>query len=153
MRQTRWTRKKARFLDAYRACGMVSEAARRVKVGRSTVYEWRKEDPAFAAAWDDIDAALADELEAEAIRRAKAGSDTLLIFLLKGLKPERYRERVQADLQHHGHVDVTHHVDADEFNAVLAALGYDPLGTVVAAGSATVGGGNSATETDPGGRE
>ena len=32
-------------------------------------------------------------MEAEARRRAMAGSDLLLIFLLKGLKPEKYRER------------------------------------------------------------
>lgn len=36
----------------------------------------------------------ADVLEGEASRRAMSGSDLLLIFLLKGLRPEKYRERV-----------------------------------------------------------
>lgn len=36
----------------------------------------------------------ADVLEREATRKAMAGSDLLIIFLLKGLRPEKYRERV-----------------------------------------------------------
>ena len=58
----------------------------------------------------------ADTLEDEAVRRAKDGvekpvyqggklvghvqeySDTLLIFLLKGARPEKYRDRVQQEL-------------------------------------------------------
>ncbi len=35
-------------------------------------------------------------MEAEARRRAFAGSDTLLIFLLKGARPDKYRERPPA---------------------------------------------------------
>ncbi len=34
-----------------------------------------------------------EDLEAEARRRAREGSDVLLIFLLKANRPEKYRER------------------------------------------------------------
>ncbi len=38
-------------------------------------------------------------LEIEAIRRAKKNSDTLLIFLLKGHMPQKYRERFEQDVR------------------------------------------------------
>lgn len=36
---------------------------------------------------------VADDLEEVAIKRAKDDSDTMLIFLLKGFKPDKYAER------------------------------------------------------------
>ena len=59
----------------------------------STAYRSRRRSPRFAAQWDAAIEEAADELEAEARRRAMATSDTLLIFLLKGARPERYRDR------------------------------------------------------------
>jgi hypothetical protein len=38
-------------------------------------------------------------------------SDTLLIFLLKGARPEKYRER--ADVRHSGKIDVSKLTDAE----------------------------------------
>lgn len=81
-----------------------------------TAYEWRDEDPAFAAAWERAKAIGMDALEDEATRRAFEGfdrpivhqgvitatmreySDTLAIFLLKGGKPEKYRERIDQNV-------------------------------------------------------
>jgi hypothetical protein len=40
------------------------------------------------------DRAGTDALEDEALRRAKDKSDTLLIFLLKARRPEKYKDRV-----------------------------------------------------------
>jgi len=69
-------------------------------------------DEAFAAAWDDAVNQGTDVLEAEALRRAKDRfneprfyegdvcghvrkySDTLLIFLLKARRPEKYQGRI-----------------------------------------------------------
>jgi len=77
------------------------------------VYRWRAEDKTFAAAWDKAIEIGADLLEEEAMRRAVTGvqrpvfqggrlvghvrdySDTLLIFLLKGAKPQKYAERTK----------------------------------------------------------
>jgi len=58
-------------------------------------YRWLKADPAYAAAYKLARAIAGDMLEAEAYRRAFAGSDTLIIFLLKAHKPELYRERLE----------------------------------------------------------
>lgn len=85
-----------------------------------TAYDWREADSDFAAAWDRAKAIGMDALEDEATRRAFEGidkpivhqgvitdtikeySDTLAIFLLKGGKPEKYKDRVE----HSGQVDI-----------------------------------------------
>lgn len=104
------------FLDALREHGTVSAAATAAGRNRSYCYEARANDPAFAAAWDEIDGAVTDQLEAEAIRRAKDGvindvyfrgevvgqervySDSLLQFLLRGKRPEVYGDRTRLDV-------------------------------------------------------
>lgn len=110
-----WTQ---RFLDELRTTRMVTAACHSAGVGRSTVYERRGSDPAFAERWAEIDLEITDALEREAFRRAAIGtergvyyqgeevarerefSDTLLIFLLKARKPKTYRENVR--LEHTG---------------------------------------------------
>ena len=56
-------------------------------------YEWTSKDPEFKAQANEAKESVVDDLEQEAIKRAKDGSDTLLMFLLKGNKPEKYKER------------------------------------------------------------
>ena len=46
----------------------VAGAAKLAGVGRQTVYDWRKRDAAFAAAWDDAIETGTDNLEDEARR-------------------------------------------------------------------------------------
>lgn len=99
------------FLSALARTGCVLYAARAAKADRTAVYRLRESDIEFARAWEQALEAATDLLEAEAVRRAVTGvkkpvyqggervgfvqeySDTLLIFLLKGAKPEKYRER------------------------------------------------------------
>lgn len=83
---------KARFLIALEKQGSISGACRVVKVNRSTVYREARIDMQFRQQWEDVAEAAADALEVEARKRAFNGSDTLLIFLLKGAKPGIYRE-------------------------------------------------------------
>jgi hypothetical protein len=75
-------------LSVYRAC-------RRAKLGRNSVYALRDRDEDFARAWKEAQEAAVEELEASAYQRALGGDTTLTIFLLKGFKPERYRERFE----------------------------------------------------------
>lgn len=86
---------KKAFLAAYAETGNVSAALRASKVGRTTHYQWVKTDPDYKAAVDAAEEEAGDALEAEARRRAFAGSDTLLIFMLKGAKPSKYREKFE----------------------------------------------------------
>ena len=94
-------------------------------MGRSSHYRWREKDSEYREAFDQAKEDATDVLEAEAHRRAVEGveesvgwykgvpggtvrrySDVLLIFLLKALRPEKYRERV--DLRGSlAHIDLT----------------------------------------------
>lgn len=103
------------FLDAFRVEGTVLHACKVVGISRAAVYEWRHEDEAFAAAWKLAEEDATDALVREARRRAVEGTlepvyqggeqvgtirrygDTLLIFLIKGARPEIYRDNVSVD--------------------------------------------------------
>lgn len=95
-------KKKIEFLAAFEDLGTITGACRSTSVGRRTVYDWQQADEDFALALHDARRAVADDLEHEAIRRAKDGSDTLLIFLLKAHDPDRFRENVK--VEHSGRV-------------------------------------------------
>ncbi len=116
---------RAPFLKELRTRGNVRDACRAVRVDRHTVYYARRQALAarkpsapipndFAAQWDDaIDEAIS-KLESEVYRRAVIGrrdpvyyrgkkvghikrySDQLLILLLKGHRPAKYRENYRA---------------------------------------------------------
>lgn len=99
-------KKKERFLKAFENCGIVLVGAKAAGVCRQTIYHWRDIDPKFARAFDEASENAADHLEAVAMERARAASDVLLIFLLKGMRPEKYRERVDASLAHSGELKI-----------------------------------------------
>lgn len=83
---------RAPFLEALRTHGVVSEAAKVANVSRWTAYHERATDPVFAKEWEAALQLGVDALEDTAKMRAYAGSDTLLIFLLKAHRPAVYRE-------------------------------------------------------------
>ncbi len=115
--------KKRAFLGAFCATGNVSRAAELAGITRRTHRNWLEADKVYQAAFADATEEAADRLELEATRRAHDGlirykfhsksgrvlrhpvtkkpyfeheySDTLLIFLLKGLRPEKFREKFE----------------------------------------------------------
>ena len=113
---TRVTPKKEAFIEHYTRMGTVKSAAKATGVSRKTVYEWLKADEVFSEGFEHAKENVTDELEQEAKRRAYEGinkpiywqgklvdtikeySDTLLIFLLKGNRPEKFRERLQTEI-------------------------------------------------------
>lgn len=128
---------KPAFLAAYALTGNVRAAAEAAQINRSTAYRGRDADAKFAQAWDEATEDAADRLEQEARRRAVLGtevpvyqggklvgtkrefSDTLLIFLLKGIRPEKYRERQH--IEHEGRLILSHLSD-DELSAAIGRL-------------------------------
>ena len=108
--------KKRAFIAAYAETGTVTRAAEIAGIQRTTHYEWIKNDPLYAKACDAAYEQAGERLEQEARRRAVEGvkkpvfyqgkecgvvneySDTLLIFLLKGAKPEKYKERISNEV-------------------------------------------------------
>jgi hypothetical protein len=103
--------KKRAFLAAYAEVGNISAACRISNNARSNHYDWLDADETYAHAFVEATEIAGDRLEDEARRRAVEGvtkpifqggkevgevqeySDTLLIFLMKGARPEKYRER------------------------------------------------------------
>lgn len=106
---------KAKFLAAYSQLGNITAAAKISQVARSLHYEWMSGDPEYAQRFAVATDEAVERLEAEARRRAEKGclkpvyqggkkvgtireySDTLLIFLLKGARPDRYRDNARVE--------------------------------------------------------
>ena len=109
--------KKAAFLAALSETGNVSKAAEASGINRRSHSRWLQEDDEYRVATAEALDAAADKLEEEARRRAHDGfdepvyyqgevcgtvrkySDTLLIFLLKGARPDKYRERTSITVE------------------------------------------------------
>ena len=99
-----------KYLEEY---GNITRAAKKAKISRATPYNWIDNDPAFKERFKKSAQIGIDALEDEAKRRAFEGvkkpvyqngklvgkvveySDSLLMFLLKGNKPDQYKERFQ----------------------------------------------------------
>lgn len=96
--RTKRTPKRANaLLDALRSGCAIGTACARAGIGRTTLHLWRKADSAFDAAVEDAIDYGTDVLEDVARDRAVRQSDTLLIFLLKARRPEKYRETVRTE--------------------------------------------------------
>jgi hypothetical protein len=93
----------AKFLAALKLGKSIAAAARAAGFGRRTVYDWRDRDPAFAAKWDEGWDVGTDYLEDLALKAAEAGSERLLLALLKARRPERYARTL---VEHEGSVEV-----------------------------------------------
>lgn len=92
---TQWTR----FYTLLSETGNVTASAAGAGLGRTTVYEAMRTNEQIRERIEDAKEEATERLEHEARRRAVAGSDVLLIFLLKALKPAVYRDNFRATLQ------------------------------------------------------
>ena len=111
--------KKKAFLAAFAEVGTITKAAEMAGINRRSHTNWLnnpKDGPAYAEAFEAAGQQACDRLEQEARRRAIEGvkkpvfqggkkvgvvqeySDTLLIFLMKGAMPERYKDRVHSEV-------------------------------------------------------
>lgn len=90
-----------RFLDALALGATIDEACKRSCIGRSTIYEYRSDDPEFAAAWAEARERAIDVLEGELYVRAKDRKDpqsaSLLKFALAGYRRQTFGQRVEID--------------------------------------------------------
>src|SRR6516164_10641138 len=118
MKRLKLTRaRRENFLKVLADTGSVTAAVAAAGTSRTRVYELRKTDTAFAAAWDEAEDIATDRLEDEARRRAVEGvagplvsagklvrgddgqpitvrrySDNLLLALIKARRPPRARK-------------------------------------------------------------
>lgn len=104
-RTVRTPEKGDKLLDKLRLGYSVRAACRAENIGYRTYYDWRRDDPTFAVAADSAIDEGTDYLEDKARDRAVKDSDTLMIFLLKARRPDKYRERT--DVHHSGDIGAT----------------------------------------------
>lgn len=90
--------KKEKFLAVLARGASVSKAAAAIAVSRNCVYEHKKADPDFSAAWDDAYDQGTDRIEDVALELATTGSVPLVIFLLKSRRKEIYSEKYDLNL-------------------------------------------------------
>ncbi len=101
------------FLGAYAETASVAHAARLAGIRRREHYRWMTRFPWYAVAFKETRRAAADLLESVAVERATVGwlepllyegrvcahvrrySDGLMMFLLRGMMPEKYGVRRQ----------------------------------------------------------
>lgn len=99
------------YLKALPRVFTITAALKAAGASMGQLYRWRETDVEFSISERQSRDAIADTLEAEAVRRAYKGvrkpvyqggllagyvqeySDALLMFMLKGLRPEKYRDR------------------------------------------------------------
>jgi hypothetical protein len=87
--------KKAELLELIRAGITITGACRRAKVGKSTFYEWEREDPTFKAEVAEAYEDGTDYLEDVMTERAVSRDTTALIVQLKARRPAKYREKYE----------------------------------------------------------
>ena len=159
-------KKRVVLLTEYAGTGSLRLACEKAGVHRSTHWSWIKADATYAADFADAREQAAERLEEEARRRAHDGverpvyqgghmvgtirefSDLLLIFLLKGAKPETYRERhhlehtgraggpIEGEVTHRRVLDITQRIIADPsaselVNRLLGGPAVEPGGVRV----------------------
>ena len=144
--------KKRAFLAAFAEVGTVTRAAEISGVCRKSHTNWLKSDSDYADAFALAEQQACDRLEQEARRRAVEGvdkpvyqrgvkvgvvreySDTLLIFLMKGAMPEKYKDRVSQEFS--GRLDHNNVSLAGLTVAELRALAFEqqPNGVITGRG-------------------
>lgn len=121
--------KKRRFLLAIaNEVWTLAEAAEIAEIHITSHYFWMK-DPDYAAAFRAAEEMRGNRLEDVVYQRAakSSASDTLAIFLLKGQKPDKYRERVSSEISGPGggpvqiRAEITQMTD-EELDAELTKL-------------------------------
>lgn len=108
--------KKNAFLSAYSQCGNITQAAEAAGINRKAHYNWMRDCPEYPAFFQQAHEAATDKLEQEARHRAlgyeedivyqgqvtgkrKVCSDNLLMFMLKGERPDKFRDNTTVEVK------------------------------------------------------
>ena len=98
--------KKALLTALEKSLGVVTSACKIAKVGRTTFYQYLKEDEDFAKKVKDIENIALDFAESQLHKQISEGNTTATIFLLKTKGKKRgYIER--QEIQHDGSIKST----------------------------------------------
>jgi hypothetical protein len=96
LRLRNWQKK---FICALKESPHVALACKVAGISREIAYRTRRNDPAFAEAWQEAIESSLDDLEVKCFQEAAKGNTALLQFLLKA-----HRRTTYADTQRHEHL-------------------------------------------------
>ena len=116
--------KKREFILGYALTGSFRLAAQRAGCEKTIHYHWRDTDPAYAAAFEYAKDMAADVVQDEIMRRAMGWeeqhlaadgtpynvckySDLLIIFRMKAMRPQEYRENSHVSVESTATVNIT----------------------------------------------
>lgn len=87
--------RKAAFLEALEvSLGVITDACKVSGIPRRTVYEWKRDDPEFAAGMKEADEIALDFVESAQFKGIREGNPSLIIWYLKTRGKKRgYIER------------------------------------------------------------
>jgi len=94
-----------KFINYLQESGNITTSASLAKIGKGTVYYFKENDETFRMEWETAMERWSDRMEGEAFaligeqfkEKDYKSNPALLIFLLKGAKPNKYQEHVQQD--------------------------------------------------------
>ena len=100
VKQNKTNTKKEAMLEALeRSLGIVTTACNAVGIGRTTHYQWMKDDPEYKQAVKDIDNRTLDFAESHLHKLIKEGNPAATIFFLKTKgKGRGYVERQEIEV-------------------------------------------------------
>ncbi|MCU7521939.1 MAG: hypothetical protein HF312_17120 [Ignavibacteria bacterium] len=84
-----------RVLSEFAKVGVIGVACDNVKVRRAAHNRWLQKYPKYKELYEELKERFVDGLESVAIQRAKEKSDSLLMFLLKAERREKYGDRTE----------------------------------------------------------
>jgi len=91
--------KKALIEALTKSLGIVTTACKQVGVGRTTYYQWLREDPEFKKAVADVKEVALDFAESQLHKQIQEGNTTATIFYLKTQgKARGYVERQEIEV-------------------------------------------------------
>jgi hypothetical protein len=115
MRTIRTDENRQRILSVLAQGLSYTRGAEAVGIGRTALHAWLNDEPDFRDACLEAIEAGTDRLEDEAVRRAiEGGSDTMLIFLMKGRRRDKWGDKQQ--IQHSGEL-----ITKEQRDALVAA--------------------------------
>ena len=85
-------------LNEYVKCGVIGLACDHAGVRRKTHYDWLEKHPKYKELYEEIREKFVDGLESVAINRAREKSDSLLMFLLKAERRDKYGDKNDVSL-------------------------------------------------------
>ena len=88
------------------ANGLQAAAARALRVSRTTVNNWIRDNPAVKAAYEDVNETTIDKVEGKLLEQVNSGNIAAIIFYLK------------TKAKHRGYVERTEHAGTGEGGAL-----------------------------------